>query len=823
VRPDWRGVLLIAVQLGLAILVVRTFRLENRALYHVLVLAGAGFLVHAFLPRAWQLGFFALLSVASVLVVLELPGLWVLGVGGLLIGLCHLPVRFGVRVALVLAVGGGCALIRVGWGPELVPGVVWPVVGSMFMFRLALYLYSVRAGDAQFGWTRAAAYFFMAPNASFPLYPVVDYKTFGRTWFDQDPLLIYDRGMRWIFRGIVHLLLYRFVYYNLTLDPADLDGLSDLVQYLVTTFLLYLRVSGQFHLIVGLLHLFGFRLPETHHLYYLAASFTDFWRRINIYWKDFMMKLVYYPSFFWLRRYGNTTALVLSTLIVFLGTWWLHAYQWFWLRGQFPVTATDSLFWGLLAVLVVINSLVEARQPRQRNTSTRWSGILGLKTVATFVVICLLWSLWNSETLAEWLALGHVARQATVPEVLALAALLGLAVLVAGRPWGAPALAAGPAGPPSRAEQWRGMAFRAGPLALFVGLGDPALQPHLGTELAPVVRSLRGGSLSAHDEATLQRGYYEGLNNVNRFGSQLWEIIARRPPEARELEATPAHRPRKDLLLGELVPHFTLSYMGQPFSVNAGGMRDRHYELRKDSGTVRIAVLGPSVVMGYGVADGETFESQLEDHLNQAGRRRYEVLNFGFEGHSLLQQLATLETRVFEYQPDVVLVSLTPIEHRMLAANLRRAVRADVDLRYPEVRRVVEQAGITAQTPPGAALRQLRPHDRQLMRWALRRLYEISHAHGAMPLAIALRLPTQPRARLQTVIEVAQDAGFPVLDLTDAYEGEDEATLRATEWDRHPNARGHRLITERLVPEFRRHWPAEDPPGQDHSQPRGAP
>ena len=62
------------------------------------------------------------------------------------------------------------------------------------------------------------------------------------------------------------------------------------------TFLLYLRVSGQFHLIVGLLHLFGFRLPETHKLYYLAHSFTELWRRINIYWTDFMMKPVFYPD-----------------------------------------------------------------------------------------------------------------------------------------------------------------------------------------------------------------------------------------------------------------------------------------------------------------------------------------------------------------------------------------------------------------------------------------------------------------------------------------------------------------------------------------------
>ena len=65
-------------------------------------------------------------------------------------------------------------------------------------------------------------------------------------------------------RGVIHLLLYRYIYYYVTLAPTEVKDAGDLVQFLVSNFLLYLRVSGQFHLIVGMLHLFGFRLPETH-------------------------------------------------------------------------------------------------------------------------------------------------------------------------------------------------------------------------------------------------------------------------------------------------------------------------------------------------------------------------------------------------------------------------------------------------------------------------------------------------------------------------------------------------------------------------------
>ena len=149
-------------------------------------------------------------------------------------------------------------------------------------------------------------------------------------------------------RGVIHLLLYRYVYYNLALAPSEVTGPENLIQYVVANFLLYLRVSGLFHLIVGMLYLFGFRLPETHHMYLLAASFTDFWRRINIYWKDFMQKVFYYPAVFRLKSLGMTKAMVLATLWVFLMTWSLHAYQWFWLRGTALLEWQDMLFWAIL-------------------------------------------------------------------------------------------------------------------------------------------------------------------------------------------------------------------------------------------------------------------------------------------------------------------------------------------------------------------------------------------------------------------------------------------------------------------------------------------
>ena len=201
----------------------------------------------------------------------------------------------------------------------------------------------------------------MLPNLVFPLFPVVDYQTFRRTYYDQRR----DADLR-AGHALDRPRPRSPAALSLRLPQrAQRSGrrrrtLGDLVQFMLGTFLLYLRVSGQFHLIVGLLHLFGFRLPETHKLYYLAHSFTELWRRINIYWTDFMMKTVFYPTYFRVKKLGPTTALVLSTAAVFVTTWILHSYQWFWLRGGFPMTAAGHAVLGHpRRALVVVGALKE--------------------------------------------------------------------------------------------------------------------------------------------------------------------------------------------------------------------------------------------------------------------------------------------------------------------------------------------------------------------------------------------------------------------------------------------------------------------------------
>jgi hypothetical protein len=296
----------VVIQLGLLVVVIRQYELENQAFYtNIMLLTFYGFLIHAILPRRYQLPFFLFLSLAAISGVLGLTnGIWLVVIGLGLIGICHLPIPFLARTGVLLLAGIALVLLRIELLPSPVPVAIWPVLGSMFMFRLMIYMYDLKHGKLEKNITSSLSYFFLLPNIVFLLFPVVDYKTFRRTYFNEDEFEIYQKSLKWIFWGTLHLLAYRFINYYLVISPQDVGNVGDLVHYLVPNFLLMYRVSGQFHIAIGILCLFGFNLPRTFRDYFVASSFTDFWRRANIYWKDFILKIFYYPLYFRLSKIG---------------------------------------------------------------------------------------------------------------------------------------------------------------------------------------------------------------------------------------------------------------------------------------------------------------------------------------------------------------------------------------------------------------------------------------------------------------------------------------------------------------------------------------
>ena len=780
-------------------------------------LLAVGFLVHSFLPGRWRFPFFLVLSWLGAFLILGWfdGGLLIL-FGLILVGLCHLPIPFGWRVAAVLLAGLGFGLLRAGIVPSSFSSTVIPVLASLFMFRMIIYLYDLRnEAPGVTPWQRLG-YFFLAPNVCFPLFPVVDYGTYLRTWYDQRDLAIYQKGVRWISRGVVHLVLYRVIYQHFSPAPEEVDSLTGVVVFVVSSYLLYLRISGQFHLIIGLLSLFGFNLPETHHRYLLASGFSDYWRRINIYWKDFMMKIVFYPSYVRFKRLGPTKAIALGTALVFFATWFLHGFQWFWLRGRFHFSLVDALFWAFFAILVIINALHEVRKkPSPRKAGKGEAGgfdfrhalRISLQTAAMFTLICLLFSFWQSESIAQFfgvLSQGADAKPGEVARLLGLAALgIGLGVLI---PWITYRM--GSRLTTLEARPWVPAFATVVPLALIVLLGSERGQRALGARAEPLLAAIRSTSLNARDQRRLDRGYYEGLLQRENFGSQLWEVRLEQRPDWEPVERGGMSRLTGDLLHQELIPNQDIEVNGIRWVTNRWAMHDHDsYEKEKPPRTYRIAMMSASYGAGYGMPVEATFENVVEEVLNQnRGQEidRIEILNFSVPGYTLIEFLAFLETRIAEFEPDAFFLVTHSKEGSRTLATLGRRIREGVPVTYEWLETVPERAGIP-ENPTEQDWRKITRLRDEVEEWGYGRMVEFCRDHDMTPVWIWLPVTDEIEVDTEALAAMrarAEAAGFHTLSLEGAYGEGDRSGLYLFPHDRHPNIEGHRRIAEKMLGEL---------------------
>jgi alginate O-acetyltransferase complex protein AlgI len=830
--------LAILAQFALITLAVSHWQLETQLLARVMWLAFFGFVIHHLLPQRFRLAFFATLSLVAVVTGVGhfgpnvgrawlagritttgflyhlVPGLTLVGIGLGLIGICHLPVRFAARVGLVAVAGAGLVFLRAHshWFPDVTE--MWVILGSMFMFRLMIYLYDLKHRTAPFSPARAISYFFLLPNVCFPLFPVVDYKTFCSTYYNEDWPRVYQSGLKWMFRGVVQLVLYRLIYQYAPLDVSKLSSTLEAAGFMLGMYLVYLRVSGTFHLIVGLLHMFGFNLPETHHLYFLATSFTDLWRRINIYWKDFTMKLFFYPTHFKLRKIGTLRAMSVATLVTFLATWALHSWQWFWILGVPLLTWKDFFFWIILALLVLATALYEATWGRKRTLTAsrvtlRRRLILGVEAAGVFCLMCILWTLWTCQSWAEFQTLIDAASKPTLRDIAIILAALG-AICVCGMIWGRSSRETSE----GRSTQEAVKPFSFWPSAGAVSVGALCLlvAPTIATQvipgLKPAIARLHGDVLNARDMAQQRRGYYEQLDVGGMNNNWRWHDAEE--PEGWSKGKKAFYRERSDFLLTDLVPSTSTVLGGAPCTSNSLGMRDREYQKIKPANTYRMMLLGASNDMGTGVKNDQTYENLVEDTLNSrvpyARYPRYEILNLSVAADSILQRVLRLEQEGFQFQPDAVMLSISAVDEQFVASHIRKALIKGVDLPpgYREVvQSVVRRAGVNGKMPAVMIERRLQPYFTELCRWSFQRFAQQCAQRGVRPIVIYRPAPVDfsgmESAGRSKMLGLARDAGLEIVDLSPAFDSAtDRSSLVLAKWDDHTTTLGHRLLADEL-------------------------
>ena len=341
-------------------------------------------------------------------------------------------------------------------------------------------------------------------------------------------------------------------------------------------------------------------------------------------------------------------------------------------------------------------------------------------------------------------------------------------------------------------------------MVLLIGISIQSIHVRLGTEVANLVNSLRSARLSRLDTASLERGYYENLLSVDRFNSQLWEVYTKKPTDWLISNAG-LKQFTNDFAQYDMVPSVVLDTNYGIVSINRWGMRDQDYDLNPNSNAYRVAMLGASSVMGWGVGDGETFEALIETRLNQENNTniKYEILNFGIQGYQPLQQLIAAN-KSLKFSPNSIFYVATGREISRSAAYLVEAVTKGVDIPFEPLREFANRAGLTKGLEEVIALKQVKPYSKDILAWTYQYIADLARNNHANPVLVFLPQVREGDWQEETAetLRLAEQAGFIVIDLSDIYQGKDITMIRLAEWDDHPNKYGHELIAERLYKEI---------------------
>ena len=331
------------------------------------------------------------------------------------------------------------------------------------------------------------------------------------------------------------------------------------------------------------------------------------------------------------------------------------------------------------------------------------------------------------------------------------------------------------------------------------GVAPPTLAPGW---TGRVRETLRAEHRNSSDTERMERGYYETLTATGRR----LDRASLAKPEPPPTDFGPLTLPVLDVREYVLKPGVSTKHRGASWTTNARGMRDRDYPIDKPACSYRIALAGDSIGAGWGVEDGRGLEPTWEGMLNR--RSKVEVWNHAVPGLAPGQRWEHFTREGWSSRPDLVVFQGTPADFgwddRKLRSLLPKGIGWDVSC---------YQHGLaTARALPGGDEESyklaLRPHREAILAGVYRTVVDDCRSRGVASVWLLLPrvgkpTPMADRARL---VGLARGAGFSsVVDLSDAFDGLDPATLAIGPDDFHPNAMGHARLARRLDEALREH------------------
>jgi hypothetical protein len=795
------------ILIGLAIILLNIE--SDLQLPNVILVILVGFFIHSFLPLRFRVPFFLILNFITLVILVKLAAAIAIVIIGLFIVAIstYTKLKLNYRIVIIAIIMVLLAIMRIGWLSFQESSTISRIVGVLFMFRILVYLYDLKHEKESVPYLTRVSYFFLIPNLFFPIFPVVDYTTFKRSYFSKPEFTIYKKGILWMARGVFHLLLYRFIYFYLLPSPTDIKDLSELLYYMVTAYLLTLRLSGLFHFSAGVLCLFGYDLPKTFDKHFLASGFSDLWRRINVYWRDFLMKVFYYPLYFKFKKLGVATAMIITLVIVFVINMLLHSYQWFWIRGDFVVSETDLIFWGIFGLFVTLDALLQInRKPKRNNKNFSAANALLLSTrvVLMFLMMSLMWSLWISPNINEWLEMVSVVHNTAIIEWISLIIAV-LSTICMGTLFQYYINKF----PTNKINNWSNslMVVNVGMLSLVL-FAIPNFNNIINKAVSIDTTSFLTSQLNQFDEEQLFAGYYDNLLSTSNINSKVWELEIEKPKDWQTLNTKGMIITHKKEHYTELKPNQSINHKGAVIKTNSHGLRDNEYSKIKEDSIYRIALLGTSIDMGVGVENQETYENLIETSVNNSNKipeiDSLEILNFSISSMSLPGYVGALKNKVINFKPDMLWV----LEHQMSTKKVLSKILEKQETK--DLWQIDNFIDSLILSIPSESLNSkaeikmiLDRHQFEVIEFYYKEIADLCKINNIIPVMIYVQALNKDENsdQREEIFKIVKRLGFQTLDLSTVFEvTPNRKSLQLGKWDtQHPNKIGHEIIANSIL------------------------
>lgn len=295
----------------------------------------------------------------------------------------------------------------------------------------------------------------------------------------------------------------------------------------------------------------------------------------------------------------------------------------------------------------------------------------------------------------------------------------------------------------------------------------------------------------------------EGLTRLVLDDGMLYELeMWKYAREVKERDTRPdlGHRHR---------PQAEAELMGVKVRTNANGSRGPALPDTAPAGVARIAFVGDSTTLGWGVAEKETFAHQVLEELVKAGRK-VDGFNLGVGNYNTQQELTLFRDVGMRLKPDIILLSYfindaEPIPAYDDTSWLANHSAGFVVARY-RIDSLLRQFG---EVPDWKKYYRML-YDPTAPGWQQTQKAMAGFAAAARELGAAILVFNIPELRelkpypfpdvTAKVKSTVEKDGMPFIDLLPSVENLDPASLWVTVPDPHPNGRAMTAFTKAMVP-----------------------